>query len=279
MINESLLTHDNLDAIKSWLNGETDQKPEFAEPFVHSLIDSFTKRTGINPARSRGAGTKMSLQNILLQAEKEEEYRRQQKEQRQAPAAAQEASHPAETPKPKAPDQPKHLTGTELPITNEEGFVELKIDSVTIARAIAYAYTLIDDETRRGRALSMNLMQITLYIVYGFYLAQRKTRLVSEHPQVWKFGPVFPRVYNKSEESLTPKQENYEWLEKEEPALASFLQQTLKRCIDNGVSNTISFHTRQNSAFEKKKRQEPDKMGIMIADTDIEKEFLKYLQP
>ena len=39
-------------------------------------------------------------------------------------------------------------------------------------------------------------IQKLLYCVYGCYLAWKKERVCDEYPRAWKYGPVFPMVFN-----------------------------------------------------------------------------------
>lgn len=48
-------------------------------------------------------------------------------------------------------------------------------------------------------------------------------RLMSEHPQVWQFGPVFPRAYNKLRKDAESGQAEYEAMKKDNPAMVDFL--------------------------------------------------------
>lgn len=64
----------------------------------------------------------------------------------------------------------------------------LPYDSQLIAK---YLYSLAYS---KGRTLNVTQLQKLLYIAYGFYLAEHGRSLMSEQPQAWPFGPVFPRT-------------------------------------------------------------------------------------
>lgn len=64
----------------------------------------------------------------------------------------------------------------------------LPYDSQLIAK---YLYSLAYS---KGRNLNVTQLQKLLYIAYGFYLAEHGRPLLSERPQAWPFGPVFPRT-------------------------------------------------------------------------------------
>ena len=78
------------------------------------------------------------------------------------------------------------VTVTETP---EASSVEL--DSVLLAKALRHMAVI------EGIELTQSQIQTILYIVYGVRLAQMDERLISEHPQMWQYGPVFPRAYNR----------------------------------------------------------------------------------
>jgi uncharacterized phage-associated protein len=62
-------------------------------------------------------------------------------------------------------------------------------DSVLLARyLVALAYS-------KGIVLNMTKLQKLLFILYGYYQATHNHRIITEHPQAWPYGPVFPRVH------------------------------------------------------------------------------------
>ncbi len=71
-----------------------------------------------------------------------------------------------------------------------------ELDSVVIGKVFRYMGIL------ERVSLNMSQIQLMMYISYGVWLASTGNRLMSEHPQVWQFGPVFPRAYNKIRKDL-----------------------------------------------------------------------------
>lgn len=45
--------------------------------------------------------------------------------------------------------------------------------------------------------LNVTKVQKLLYIIYGYFLAQKDTQIFSETPKAWPYGPVFPRTRDK----------------------------------------------------------------------------------
>jgi uncharacterized phage-associated protein len=44
-------------------------------------------------------------------------------------------------------------------------------------------------------------IQKLLYVLYGFYLAEKGRRLTDEQPRLWPYGPVFVNVFNNISEN------------------------------------------------------------------------------
>lgn len=63
-------------------------------------------------------------------------------------------------------------------------------DSLDVAAYIAQQCRI------RGIACNNTKMQKLLYCVYGIYLAVTHKRICKEYPRAWKYGPVFPKVFN-----------------------------------------------------------------------------------
>jgi len=66
------------------------------------------------------------------------------------------------------------------------------VDSVTLLNAIGHVASL------SGKRITSSRAQLILYCVYGSWLASHGSRIEMEHPQAWKYGPVFPRAYRHS---------------------------------------------------------------------------------
>ena len=80
------------------------------------------------------------------------------------------------------------------------------LDSVLLAKALQHM-ALIE-----GLQLTMSQIQTILYIAYGVRLAKHGERLTEEHPQMWQYGPVFPRVYAKLKKDSSDGFEEYDTL-------------------------------------------------------------------
>ena len=47
-----------------------------------------------------------------------------------------------------------------------------------------------------GQSYNNTKIQKLLYCAYGCYLAWKRERICDEYPRAWKYGPVFPKVFN-----------------------------------------------------------------------------------
>lgn len=63
---------------------------------------------------------------------------------------------------------------------------------------ITIANYFIKKYSENGNLTPLKLIKLS-YISYGWYLAlsENSKKLISEHPEAWDFGPVFPTLYHK----------------------------------------------------------------------------------
>lgn len=66
----------------------------------------------------------------------------------------------------------------------------MKYDSIDFAAHIARLCA------KFGYNYNNTKIQKLLYCCYGCVLAKYEERIVNEYPRAWKYGPVFPRVFN-----------------------------------------------------------------------------------
>ena len=148
--------------------------------------------------------------------------------------------------------------------TSREG-----IDSVVIAR------TIVNFAKREGHQINMTQLQAMLYIMYGIYLCQKKCRLIEEHPQMWEYGPVFPRAYNKLRKEKTDGQIESDSLRQEHPDVWNFISDSFSRYAWTTGSVLVAPHIASGSPWAKTRKQSPDKWGAVIDDNLIREWFAK----
>ena len=91
------------------------------------------------------------------------------------------ADTPAPPPAPSTPEQAVMAKVAE----------DSRLDSVLLINAIAWV------GVSSGYPLSQSKAQMILYCLYGSRLGAGEERLPIEHPQMWKYGPVFPRAFKR----------------------------------------------------------------------------------
>ena len=143
------------------------------------------------------------------------------------------------------------------------------IDSVVIAR------TIVNISKHQGHDINMTQLQAILYIMYGVYLAKKEKRLIEEHPQMWEYGPVFPRAYNKLRKEKTDGQAESDSLKKDHPDIWQFISDSFLRYAWTTGSVLVAPHTASGSPWAKTRKQSPDKWGVAIDDTLIRDWFAK----
>ena len=60
---------------------------------------------------------------------------------------------------------------------------------------LAIANAALDEATAQGKQLTIMQLLKLVYIAHGWSLALLSAPLVSEEPEAWQHGPVFPAVY------------------------------------------------------------------------------------
>lgn len=145
---------------------------------------------------------------------------------------------------------------------------EMGLDSVDLAKAICYK------SKENGHVLYKNQMQTMLYILYGKILVLEDSRVTKEHPQMWEFGPVFPRVYSRikttSEESY---KEQYEALRSSNPEVSDLLDETVSRCSWRTCKELLAHITREGSPWDTARKRNPEKKTAFAEDSEIKAWF------
>ena len=141
---------------------------------------------------------------------------------------------------------------------------ENRIDSVQLINAIAYVAGLA------GYPLTQSKAQLILYCLYGSYLGAMEERLPIEHPQVWRYGPVFPRAYKKgSLEDRAACEEAYCELMESEPELVKQLSAKTLSMMATPMADLNMVHKSARSPYGRTKARCPEKWGVQIPDEEI----------
>lgn len=142
------------------------------------------------------------------------------------------------------------------------------LDSVLVAKALQWMVSTHE--------VSLNISQIQtiLYNAYGVYLATKGERLLSEHPQVWQYGPVFPRAYKHLKKNAGNGQVEHDMLRNDSPDRYEFIRRCFMRFAWTSAGSLNAPHIAQDSPWKKTKDSNSDKLGVRIEDELIRQWFL-----
>lgn len=142
------------------------------------------------------------------------------------------------------------------------------LDSLMAAKALRQM------SLTEGMELTMSQIQAILYIAYGVWLAKHGTRLFEEHPQMWQYGPVFPRAYAKLRKDESDCREQYDILRCRYPDRFRFLSNCFRRFAWTKACILTSPHIGKGSPWAETRRSNPDRWGARIEDDLIRGWFL-----
>ena len=152
--------------------------------------------------------------------------------------------------------------------TNESREVSCELDSVQLAKTLRHMAVI------EGIALTQSQIQTILYIAYGVRLATKNERLTMEHPQMWQYGPVFPRAYNKLRKDAADGTDEYYSLKTGHPNIFKYLENCFRRYAWTKACILTSPHLSEGSPWSDTRRSNPDRWGVRIEDELIREWFL-----
>lgn len=160
----------------------------------------------------------------------------------------------------------------EIPMTKDsqekDNDSEETIDSVVVAR------TLVNMAQCNAHGINMSQIQAILYIAYGSVLASKGKRLTDEHPQMWEYGPVFPKAYNKLRKHPSDGEAESKELKEKHPDIWNYLSDCFTRYAWTSATNLTAPHVAVGSPWSKTRKKNPDKWGAVIED-ELIKEWFK----
>ena len=143
-----------------------------------------------------------------------------------------------------------------------------ELDSVILAKSLRHMAVI------EGIDLTQSQIQTILYIAYGVRLATKNERLTSEHPQMWQYGPVFPRAYNRLRKDSTDGTDEYYSLKTDHPNIFKYLENCFRRYACTKACILTSPHLSEGSPWSDTRRSNPDRWGVRIEDELIREWFL-----
>ena len=153
--------------------------------------------------------------------------------------------------------------------TNESSEVSSwELDSVLPAKTLRHMAVI------EGIALTQSQIQTIMYIAYGVRLATKNERLTMEHPQMWQYGPVFPRAFNRLRKDAGEGFEEYDTLRNEHPGVFKYLTNCFRRYAWTKACILVSPHVADGSPWADTRKSNPDNWGARIEDDLIREWFL-----
>ena len=143
-----------------------------------------------------------------------------------------------------------------------------ELDSVILAKSLRHMAVI------EGIDLTQSQIQTILYIAYGVRLATKNERLTSEHPQMWQYGPVFPRAYNRLRKDSTDGTDEYYSLKTGHPNIFKYLENCFRRYAWTKACILSTPHLSEGSPWSDTRRSNPDRWGVRIEDDLIREWFL-----
>ena len=149
----------------------------------------------------------------------------------------------------------------------ESEFESLNIDSIEVANAIRYL------ATEESVDLNMTKIHKLLYISYGLYLAKYSKRITTEHPHIWPFGPVFPRVHKHV--FLSDKIEEINNIPND---VIEVIQLALRVFGKFSASKLSAWSHMENSPWDKTVKENDGKWNIPMKDSYIKDYFSVFVK-
>ena len=244
--------------IFAWLRGgDSTPDPEMENRFLDIIAERVMVKMGV----------KLSDEEAARRAEAE---RRRQRRSRMTESPISIKTIMRQIREEEAQAQPALPSEESLPWENEAkpAAVPDSLDSVLVAKALQWM------ASTHEVSLNISQIQTILYNAYGVYLATKGERLLSEHPQVWQYGPVFPRAYKHLKKNAGNGQVEHDMLRNDSPDRYEFIRRCFMRFAWTSAGSLNAPHIAQDSPWKKTKDSNSDKLGVRIEDELIRQWFL-----
>lgn len=242
----------------AWLRGgDSTPDPEMENRFLDIIAERVMVKMGV----------KLSDEETARRAEAE---RRRQRRSRMTESPISIKTIMRQIREEEAQVQPALPSEDSLPWENEAkpAAVPDSLDSVLVAKALQWM------ASTHEVSLNISQIQTILYNAYGVYLATKGERLLSEHPQVWQYGPVFPRAYKHLKKNSGNGQVEHDMLRNDSPDRYEYIRRCFMRFAWTSAGSLNAPHIAQDSPWKKTKDSNSDKLGVRIEDELIRQWFL-----
>jgi uncharacterized phage-associated protein len=123
------------------------------------------------------------------------------------------------------------------------------------------------------KPLNMTKLQKLMFIIYGYYLSKGH-RIVSEYPQAWPFGPVFPMIHKRVDYTqVTPLDDPIFDEIRADKELVGFLARVVDLYTTFSATQLSNWSHMDGSPWEKTTRTEGFKWSKEIPDEFIANHF------
>ncbi len=262
-----VITNDEFQQALCWINGE---ESPMGEESVHNMVKSIIKGFRKSFAERNPQKRLVHLGNIneipltlkhFLSSNETEISRNTKEIQKLVSVIEKRQANGNDRPISQSPNSADNNSG------ERENGAGMFLDSSLLVEAIAHV------ARTAGTELSKSRTQLILYCLYGCALGADK-RLHIEHPQMWKYGPVFPRAYKSAKISQTDDcRKSWEKLLDIDLELAATLRAKTHAMMNTATTDLEAVHMGPRSPYGKLLKRNPDKWGIRIPDEDIKSFF------
>ena len=242
----------------AWLRGgDSTPDPEMENRFLDIIAERVMVKMGV----------KLSDEEAARRAEAE---RRRQRRSRMPESPISIKTIMRQIREEETQVQPALPSEESLPWENEAkpAATPESLDSVLVAKALQWM------ASTHEVSLNISQIQTILYNAYGVYLATKGERLLLEHPQVWQYGPVFPRAYKHLKKNAGNGQVEHDMLRNDSPDRYEFIRRCFMRFAWTSAGSLNAPHIAQDSPWKKTKDSNSDKLGVRIEDELIRQWFL-----
>lgn len=165
-------------------------------------------------------------------------------------------------------EEPEQTTLVQQTPAEKREVSSCELDSVLLAKTLRHMAVI------EGIELTQSQIQTILYIAYGVRLATKNERLTLEHPQMWQYGPVFPRAYNRLRKDAADGTDEYYSLKSGHPNIFKYLENCFRRYAWTKACILSTPHLSEGTPWSETRKSNPDRWGVRIEDELIREWFL-----
>lgn len=139
--------------------------------------------------------------------------------------------------------------------------------------SVVFGNYLVSLAASRGKILNMTKLQKIMFIIYGYYLT-KEHKIISENPQAWPFGPVFPRIHKKVDYTKLVDLDDPSFDEiKEDVELVSLVERIIDAYAIYSATQLSNWSHMKGSPWDKTKNLDDFKWSKEIPDQYISEYF------